>query len=201
MHKRLIQFLLFIFSIQLFSQTNSAKIDSLKKLGRDSLIKLAVKKLNKPGFDAKAYDRIIVKATATSLVVEFSLSVKFSSATSCYYHKVAIALVGDKNGNNIQGDCTEPKFYKLTAEQEKKVDFVFKSINNSDEIGHVPNNKLNDETTMEISEKADHYYVEVSSWSTYSHYKIDKLSGKISEANHKHFDRSGYEKPDYEIIK
>jgi len=170
-------------------------------LGRDSLIKLAVKKLNEPGFDAKAYDRIIVKVTATSLVVDFGLSVKFSSAMACYYHAVTIALVGDENGNSIQGNCNQPKFYKLSTEQKKKVDFVFKSINKSDEIGHVPNNKLDDETTMEISEKPDHYYVEVSSWSTYSHYKVDKLSGKISEANHKHYARSGDEKLDYEIIK
>jgi len=56
------------------SAQNLAKIDSLKKLGRDSLIKLAIKKVNDPAFDPKAYDRIIVKADSSKLVVEFELS-------------------------------------------------------------------------------------------------------------------------------
>ena len=183
------------------SSTLTEKIDSLKKLGRDSLIKLAVKKINEPGFDAKAYDRITVKANVASLAVDFELSVRFYSSGMCYYDKVFVSLAGNgSSGESIQGDCNNPKFYKLNQEQKKKVEFVFNSINKSDEIGHTKNNQMPKGTTMEITEKLTHYYVEVSSWSTYSHYKVDKISGKISEANHKHYARSGDEKPDYEEV-
>ena len=55
---------------------------------------------------------------------------------------------------------------------------------------------------MTINEHLTYYYVENSSWSTYSHYKVDKLTGKISEAGHKHYARNGEEeKEDYEVIK
>jgi len=47
----------FCISFVLFSQ-KTTKIDSLKKLGRDSLIKLAVKKLNEQGFNFASYNKI-----------------------------------------------------------------------------------------------------------------------------------------------
>ncbi|MDX2173808.1 MAG: hypothetical protein SFY56_11865 [Bacteroidota bacterium] len=191
--------ILFFISSVLLSQ-KATKIDSLKKLGRDSLIKLAVQKLNEPGFDASAYDRVTVKATTTSLEVDFDLSVRFYKSGMCYYDNVFVSLIGGNSGNSIQGDCKEPKYYKLSEEQKKKVEFVFKSINKSDEVGHIPNNKINKGTTMKITEKLTHYYVEVSSWSTYSHYEVDKVTGKISQAGHKHYARSGDEKPDYEEV-
>lgn len=53
---------------------NKAKIDSLKQLGRDSLIKLRIKKINDKTFEPKYYNRIIVKADATKLIVDFEVS-------------------------------------------------------------------------------------------------------------------------------
>lgn len=42
------------------------------------------------------------------------------------------------------------------------VEFVFKTINKSDEIGHLKDNQMSKGSTMEITEKLTHYYVEVS---------------------------------------
>ncbi|MSQ46185.1 MAG: hypothetical protein EXR24_04320 [Ignavibacteria bacterium] len=49
--------------------------------------------------------------------------------------------------------------------------------------------------------KATYYYVKVSSWSTYSHYKVDKFTSKISESAHKHYARDNEEREKFEIIK
>ncbi len=77
---KLITYIFFFLLIaQISFAQNKAKIDSLKKLGRDSLISLAVKELNEPGFDPNAYDRIIVKASSTDVIVSFDLSVTFVS--------------------------------------------------------------------------------------------------------------------------
>ena len=180
-------FFLFCFSF-LHAQT---KLDSLKALGRDSLIKLAVKKINDPKFDPSNYDLITVKADSNSLLVEFDLSIQFISSGACYYNALTVSLYGSGGFGSITGDCDNVKYYHPSNAVKKSIEFVFDAINKSDEIGHVPDNKLDKGTTMTITEKPTHYYVEVSSWSTFSHYKVAKGSGKISEAAHKHYDRSG----------
>ncbi len=135
-------------------------------------------------------------------MVEFRLSITLAGSKSCYFDAVYEALAGSGSGKSIQGECENPKFYKQTDAIKKKMDFIFNAINKSDEIGHMPNSKIDEGTNMTITEKLMYYYVEMSSWSTYSHYKVDKGSGKISEANHKHYAHSSEdEKPEWEIIK
>lgn len=184
-------------NIFLFAQTES-KIDSLKKLGRDSLVRLAIKKLNNPDFDPTGYDRIIVKAYKDKLIVEFRLSITLKA--SCFYDAVYVSLAGEGGGASIQGDCDEPKYHKYTKSERKKIQFVFDSINKSDEIGHIKDNKLANDDHMNITEKLTYYHIDVSDWSTHSEYKIDKISGKIYDAHHKHYARSHNEKPEYEVI-
>lgn len=72
--------------------------------------------------------------------------------------------------------------------------------NKSDDIGHVPESKLSKGTTMEIFDNTLSYDVETSSWSTFSYFSVNKITGKISRAGHKHYDRSDVEKDEYEII-
>ncbi len=176
-------------------------LDSLKALGRDSLIKLAIKKVNDPKFNPANYDLITVKANSKSLIVEFDLSVRLITNGSCYYHSFFVSLYGGGSGGSITGDCDNVKYYHPSVADKRSIEFVFNAINKSEEIGHVPDNKIAKGTTMTITEKPTYYYVEVSSWSTYSHYKVNKVSGKISEANHKHYDRSGEQPDDFVEIK
>ncbi len=176
------------------------KIDSLKKLGRDSLIKLAVIANGDPDFKAEGYDRIVVKVFPDKLIVEFSLSVVIFNG--CYYEHVSVALVGNGTSRGGDGYCNELKYHTFTAKEKKKIQFVFDAVNKSDEIGDIKDNKISPGNTMKITEKTLYYYVEVNSRSTYSHYKVDKLTGKISDANHKHYARSHPDEDEkYEVIK
>lgn len=179
---------------------NKAKIDSLKQLGRDSLIKLAVKKIADPTFNPKNYDRIIVKADSNKLWVEFELSIRFKSNSSCYYDAINVSLVGSGTSKSITGFCDNPKYYKPSSKQLKKIDFIFNSINKKNEIGDIPNKKLADDTVMEITEMMTYYHVEVSDGNTMSRYKIDKNSGKIFDATHKHYMKDRDDPPPIEII-
>src|SRR5688572_7785190 len=104
--------LLFFLFCSCVNAQHTAKVDSLKKLGRDSLIKLAIIKLNDPTFDPTAYDRVVVKADSTSVIVSFSLSVHLITRNSCYYDAVSVALVGSGTSKSITGFCDEPKYYK-----------------------------------------------------------------------------------------
>lgn len=197
--KKAIAVFIFFFCISVMDA--QTKLDSLKALGRDSLIKLAVKKINDPKFNPANYDLITVKASSTTLLVEFELSVRLISGNSCYYHSYTVSLYGSGSGGSITGDCDNVKYYNPSSADKKSIDFVFDAINKSDEIGHVPDKKLDKGTTMEITEKPTYYYVEVSSWSTFSHYKVSKATGKISEASHKHYDRSGEVEDEFVEIK
>lgn len=184
-------------------ETLKFKIDSLKKLGRDSLIKLAVIKQNhdEKGLEATDYDRIVVKAYKDKLAVDFSLSVTLKDG-SCFYDHVSVGLVGGGSGSGIEGDCDKPSYHKFSKKRKSKIRFVFDAINKSDEIGHLKDDRISEGSHMTITEKLTYYDVENSSWSTYSHYKVDKLTGKISEASHKHYARnSEEEKEDYDVIK
>lgn len=177
-----------------------AKIDSLKKLGRDSLIKLAVIANGDPGFKAEGYDRIIVKVFPDKLIVEFSMSVFVTNG--CYYEHVSVALAGSGTSSGGDGYCNELKYHTFTNKEKKKIQFVFDAINKSDEVGDIKDNKISPGNTMKITEKTLYYYVEVNSWSTYSHYKVDKITSKISDANHKHYARSHHDEDEkYEVIK
>jgi len=177
------------------------KMASLKKLGRDSLIRLAVKEINDPEFDPGSYDRVVVKANKTMLMVSFSLSIEVKSKNSCYYNTVWVDLAGNTVSKSSTGDCDEPRYYTPSSSDQKKIQFVFDAVNKSDEIGDIKDNKIPEGTTMEISEHLTYYYVEVSSWSTFSHYKVDKSSGKVSDAGHKHYAHDFIEEEKWEIIK
>jgi hypothetical protein len=183
------------------SSATDPKIDSLKKLGRSALIDLAVKKINDPDFDKDQYDRIVVKASDEALIVEFGLSIAFKKRRSCYYDVVWVALAGSGTGKSVMGECDEPEYFKRSKSEQQAIDSIFEAINKSDEIGHIKDKKLSGGTKMDISEHATYYYVETSSWSTYSYFKVNKLTGKISDAGHKHYARDNDEKDEFEIIK
>jgi hypothetical protein len=197
--KKLLHIILFGSTSFLFSQ--QADIESLKKLGHDSLIKLAIAKLDDQKFDPKYYDRIEVKANKTSLLVSFVISIKFYDTHSCFYDQVHVSLVDGTSSKSIQGDCDEPVYYHPSKSDKRKIDFVLGAINKNKEIGDVPDKKLSEGTTMEISEHPDYYLVEVDSWSTSSDYKVHKITGKIFDLGHKHYDRSNEPDNGYQIIK
>lgn len=198
---RIFIFILFAIAFNcLLVGQNKAKVDSLKLLGRDSLIKLAVKKIGDPAFNPKHYDRIIVKYDTTKLWVEFELSIRFKNKGLCYYDAINVSLVGGGTSKSVTGFCDEPKYYKPSSKQLKKIDFIFNSINKKNEIGDIPNKKLDDNTIMEITEMLTYYHIEVSDGNTMSRYKIDKNSGKIFDATHKHYMKDRDDPPPIEII-
>lgn len=183
------------------AQKKTHTVDELKKLGRDSLIKMAIAKLDDSTFQAQYYDRVTVKANKTSVEVEFELSVRFKNGKKCFYDAVTVGILNGTTGKGASGDCDKISYYKPTSSMTKKIAFVFDAINKSDEIGHLPGNKIPNDATMTIEENLTCYYIEFSDYSTFSHYKIDKITGKIFDAGHKHYARSGHEKSEWEIIK
>lgn len=199
--KRLFQLIIIAISLPTFSiSQNKAKIDSLKQLGRDSLIKLGIKKINDKTFEPKYYNRIIVKADTTKLIVDFEISLRLKTKGLCYYDLLSVSFVGSGAYKSIIGNCDEAKYYKPSAKHLKKIDFVFNSINKKNEIGDIPNKKLDDNTVMEITELLTYYHIEVSDGNTMSRYKIDRNSGRIFDVIHRHHKKDRDDPPLIGII-
>jgi hypothetical protein len=177
----------------LSAQKKTMSAEELKKLGRDSLIKMAVHTVKDTAFHASYYQDVTVKANKEHVRVIFSNPVRLKMKKYCYYDAVEVDLSNGTVSRSLTGECDAPiiAFYKPTPEMNKKIAFVFDAINKSDEIGHVPDNKLPAGTIMDIIDNKNYYLVEVSDEDTFSTYKVDKTTGKISEANHKHYAKEG----------
>lgn len=184
-----------------FTQTKIQQIDSLSKLGKDSLIKLALKKINDPAFNQNDYKNIKVIVKKDNVTVSFRNNILLIKNNSCFYSHVSVELLGGGVSKSIEGNCDNPNYYKLTKKDKEKIDFVFNCINKSNEVGDIPDKKLEGNTTMVITEKLGYYEVEVSDYSTMSRYKINKQTGKIYDAMHKHYAHSDDETEEIEITK
>ncbi|HET6990804.1 MAG TPA: hypothetical protein VFJ43_05745 [Bacteroidia bacterium] len=181
--------LFFCFATVAVSQT---KVDSLVKLGREALIKLAVEKINDPAFISTSYDLVTVVANKTTVLVKFELSMNYVSMNACYYDAVTIALAGDGDWKSATGKCADQTthYYKLTDADKKNIAFVFSAINKSNEIGYFPDNKLPRGTTMTITENEKFYTVDMDDVGTDTHFQVEKVSGKISDIERADFDQA-----------
>jgi hypothetical protein len=175
------------------------QVSHLKKLGRDSLIKMAIKEINDPVFKPGNYDRVIVRASEFRMEVEFGVSIMLFTTANCYYENVSVNLA-DGTESKSSSNCDNPKYFSLSDADRKKLDFVIDAINKSSEVGHLDNRKIPEGSTMKITERKSRYEVEVSGWSTFSSYKVDKTTGKISDASHKHYDRAFDNESEYRVI-
>ena len=166
-------------------------LTELRILPKDSLIKMACKKIDEPSFDVQDFNQIEIWVDDPELSVEFGHVIRFIPRKGQYYYSVSVDLVSGTTGRLIQGDSPtyeEVRFYKPAKFQEK-IKFVMNAISNSHgEVGKIPEGKLPD-GTMTIREEAGYYDIEVDSESTHSYYKIKKGSGKIYDAGHKHYYR------------
>ncbi|MBX7153097.1 hypothetical protein K1X84_15830 [bacterium] len=206
---------LFIFIIgisltaSIYGQSKKMTLDELKALGRDSLIAIAAARAKNsyPDFKTDLFDRIRVKISRGSLWVIFDNAIQFVPRKSAFIYDMSVNLTENSLGTGpIENDkelkdFEEYQFFKPTKNARKAIEFVLNAINNDNEIGDIPDGKLPDDTQMTIIEKSDYYAIEVDSYSTVSHYKIKKGSGKIYDASHKHYARDWDEKAEEEVIK
>jgi hypothetical protein len=180
----------FLISINIVAQP----FDELRKLPKDSLVKMAAKKFREPSFDVSDFSQVEVWAEDGELTVELGHVIRFIPKRGQYYYSVSVNLVAGNSSRQIMGNGDEDDipFYKPKIFQDK-IDFVFTSINKSNgDVGKIPKGGLPD-GTMTITEKTTYYDIEVDSESTHSYYKIKKSNGEIYDAGHKHYSREDFD--------
>jgi hypothetical protein len=166
------------------------KVSDLRKLSKDSLINMATKKIDEPSFNVNDFTSIEIWVEDNEMTVEFGYAIRFLPLKEQYYYNVSVELLSGSSSRQIMGhdkNNDNVEFFK-PQKYQAQMDFVRNAINNSNgEIGKIPEGQLPD-GTMTIQEHEKYFDISVDSESTHSYYKIEKTTGKIYDAGHKHYD-------------
>ena len=168
------------------------KVERIKKSGRDSIIKSALKIIDK---DIDINNFVIkVKANKKTVIVLFHIPIIYVPFNSEFcYNFGADLIVGSSWSNNVSNpegyriDKNDISYYSPTEETQKHILFVLNAINNSNEIGSIDSKNIDFKDSMIIRDNQNYYDIKVTSTHQKSFYKIDKQSGKIYDSGHKHF--------------
>lgn len=178
----------------------SQTLQQLKTFGRDSLIRRAVLAIqeNEHDFDPAQYDRVRITEDHGELHVRFEHSILYLARKTAFKYGAMVSLVSNSASSSILSNPEdyddsreEYRYFKWDEKSRAAVRFVLGAIGRSDEVGDVVDGTLPNGTQMTIREERDYYEINVDSWSTHSSYKIQKKSGYLYDASHKHYARDG----------
>ncbi|MGL1886905.1 MAG: hypothetical protein OCD76_10345 [Reichenbachiella sp.] len=172
-----------------------AKIQQLKELGKDSLVKLAEREILSTvdmvggisdDFVFAPYE-VTIWLNDEMLVVKFELPiVRLVPLNTCYFGDLVVDLVSNRVSlDQMQNseDCDEVGFMMRSPTSEKQINFIRKSVNDSQEIGTFSEQKYADKKVIHEYEK--YYKVTVKSVSQNLYYKVEKGTGRIYEILHR----------------
>ncbi len=169
----------------------SKKAAKIKKLNRDSTIRMALKKIREI-IDLR--DCIIrVTADPSSVIALFRNPIIFLPPNSSYSYNFGINLVDDtvwsltiSNPENYETNEFDIPAFSLTKAIQKHIDFVLIVINKSDEIASVSIKDFSFDETMIIRDNDNYYRITMISPNLKSFYKINKNTGEIYDTRHIH---------------
>ena len=151
---------------------------------------MAAQKIDEPSFNVNDFTAIEIWVEGDEMTVEFGYAIRFIPAKEQYYYNVSVELPSGSSSRQIIGydKNNETVTFFKPSKFKTQVDFVRNAINNSHgEIGKITEGELPD-GTMTIQEHETYYDISVDSESTHSYYKIEKTTGKVYDAGHKHYD-------------
>ena len=134
MKSALLSFFVFL-SINIQAQM-SEEIEKLIKLGRDSVIQLAIERLKSSGFtdiDPAKFDRLKILTDGDDIQVLFERSIKYVPMNTRVIHSASVMIIQQQTGWTPMGQDDENEdislfedlvFYDYTEEDKKAIDFV-----------------------------------------------------------------------------
>lgn len=191
-----------------FSQNQEInnEIDNAKRLGKDSIVQIALQLINKK-IDINNY-KVKVMANSTNVFVSFYTPIKYVPSKSVFYYSAGVNITEKtivyspvSNPSDYTYSKKNISFYRPTEKARKSIEFVVNAVNKSNEVGSIDIQTFDD--NMIIREKRKYYDIIIISTYQESSYKIDKISGKIYDAQHAHLELLPVEEDDdlFEEIK
>lgn len=175
------------------SKNRETKINDIKKLGKDSIIQLALD-IAQNDIDKDYFETIAISANHQEIYVNFYNSVVYAPLNKEFTTGFTVSILGRTTSYNSIANPTdlrmlnERKYYNPNDKENKKViQFIFDAINKSTKIGNVNLNNL--DGGMTIKEQDTYYDILVVSDSQESNYKIKKETGEVYDAMHAHLSK------------
>ncbi|MTI38942.1 hypothetical protein [Fulvivirga lutimaris] len=168
--------------------TMNKDVEEVIKLGKDSIVQLALELLNEKA-SIQNFARIKVMTDGQEVYVSFRNPIKYLPLGSAFYFDAMVHVVEKTTSkspvfNRAQDNKEAIEFYKPTEDTEMHVRFVTEAINNSGVVGSF--DVANFEGDMTIYENENYYAVSVVSEYQESSYNVEKVSGKVYDAEHAH---------------
>ncbi|OJJ23474.1 hypothetical protein BKI52_03675 [marine bacterium AO1-C] len=164
-------------------------VEQLKKLGKDSLVKMGLAILKRQGFDVYDYQTKVI-ANRNFLIIDFRHPVKYLPQNTIYAGSHRLVFSSNKfqkrmsfpyrNSLNV---LLRPRkiypAYRQTAEGKEVIQKVVNSINRFN-LGSTPKIDLKAfKGEFTVRDKDAYYAVEMTANRENSSFRIDKSSGKI----------------------
>ena len=166
------------------------EVDEILQQGKDSIVQLALKLID-GDVTVENFTKIIVMAGNKEVYVSLLTPIKYLPINSAYYFDVEVALIEKStsyhdysNPNGYKEDKMDLPFYIETKEGKKNIQFVIEAIKK-----RAPFDISKFEDSMIIRDDTDFYDIKVESDYYQSWYKIEKLTGKIFDEGHAHFEQ------------
>lgn len=183
--KNVVVAFLLIITGQMESQAQT--LAELVKLPKDTLVRMAMAKLEKDADWFADFDRVAIWSypTINRLNVEFERRVNFIGAEGKYINAVYVDLVSGSSGSMSGGldieEHDQRKYYVYTKAQKKQIEFVLKALRKHEGFGKMLSSDL-ENGNISIREQKGYYDVHIEpSQAEYHDLKVSKRSGKISD--------------------
>jgi hypothetical protein len=189
-----------------YSQDNNMnkEVEEIVLLGKDSIVQLALKLIDEKA-GMRNFTEIKVMTNGKEVYVSFRNPIKYLPIKSVFYFDVRVSLFekitsyGPVFNGTVEYDKMNIPFYKETKETKMNIQFVIEAINKSAEVGSI--DMANFDDNLIISEYENYYDIRVVSEFQESSYKIEKISGKISDAEHAHLVPPPFDIKNKDILK
>ncbi|WP_422858244.1 hypothetical protein ACOKFD_12585 [Flagellimonas sp. S174] len=164
------------------------EVKEIINLGKDSIVQLALELIDEE-VSTQNFTKINVMTNGEEVYVSLRNPIKYLPIKSIFNFDIGISILAktvvyNPISNGVFDDEHKAPFYERTNEIDKNIEFVIESINKSTEVGSI--NTIDFDDDMIIQEHKNHYDVSLISKFQESSYKIEKLSGKIYDAQHAH---------------
>ncbi len=177
------------------------EVEEIVQQGKDSIIQLALKLIDGE-VTIDSFTKIRIMVSSKEVYVSFLTPIKYLPLNSAYYFDLEVSLIEKttsfhnySNPKVYNEDKMDLPFYKETEEGKKNIQFVIEAIKK-----WAPFDVSKFEDSMIIRDDIDFYDINAESEYYHSWYKIEKLTGKIFDEGHAHFEQPPTIEGDKEIL-
>lgn len=162
------------------------EVEQIIELGSDSMIQSALSIIAEE-VSLINFSNIKLTTNGDEIHVLFYNPIKYLPENTSLHFSITVALIekvtySNPNSNPVGLTKKNTPFFEANEESKKNILFVIESVNKCNSVGNIDIENFHDQ--MAIREKKECFDVSVYSENYESWYKVNKVSGEISDIGH-----------------